>query len=34
MEILDRRVMTEGSEVKVLPNLRGSMAVYRFKRAA
>jgi len=34
MEILDRRVMTDGNEVKMLPNLRGSMAVYRFKRAA
>jgi methionine biosynthesis protein MetW len=33
MAILDRRVMTGGNEVKMLPNLRGSMAVYRFKRA-
>jgi methionine biosynthesis protein MetW len=34
MEILDRRVMTGGNEVKILPNLRGSLAVYRFKRSA
>ena len=34
MAILDRRVMTGGNEVRMLPNLRGSMAVYRFKRAA
>jgi methionine biosynthesis protein MetW len=33
MEILDRRVMTGGNEVKMLPNLLGSMAVYRFKRS-
>jgi len=33
MHILDRRVMTGDSEVKLLPNLLGSMAVYRFKRA-
>lgn len=32
--ILERRVMTGGSEVNVLPNLLGGMAVYRFKRAA
>lgn len=31
--ILDRRVMTGDNEVKVLPNLLGSTAVYRFKRA-
>jgi methionine biosynthesis protein MetW len=30
--VLDRRVMTGNSEVKVLPNLLGSTAVYRFKR--
>jgi methionine biosynthesis protein MetW len=30
--ILDRRVMTGKSEVKVLPNLLGSTAVYRFQR--
>jgi len=30
--ILDRRVMTGGSEVHMLPNLLGSTAVYRFKR--
>jgi methionine biosynthesis protein MetW len=33
MHILDRRVMTGDSEVKLLPTLLGSMAVYRFKRA-
>jgi len=33
-QILDRRVMTGGGEVNILPNLLGSMAVYRFKRAA
>jgi len=33
VQILDRRVMTRGSEVSVLPNLLGSMAVYRFRRA-
>ena len=31
--ILERRVMTGGNEVHVLPNLLGSTAVYRFKRA-
>jgi methionine biosynthesis protein MetW len=31
VQILDRRVMTGGSEVHLLPNLFGSMAVYRFK---
>jgi methionine biosynthesis protein MetW len=31
--ILDRRVMTGDSEIKILPNLLGSTAVYRFKRA-
>jgi methionine biosynthesis protein MetW len=33
MHILERRVMTGKCEVKVLPNLLGGMAVYRFKRA-
>lgn len=33
MLILDRRVMTGDSEVTLLPNLLGSTAVYRFKRA-
>ncbi len=33
VQILDRRVMTDGKAVKVSPNLRGSMAVYRFRRA-
>jgi methionine biosynthesis protein MetW len=33
VQILDRRVMTNGGEVKLLPNLLGSMAVYRFRRA-
>lgn len=34
VHILDRRVMNGDSEVNVLPNLLGSMAVYRFKRSA
>jgi len=34
MQILDRRVMTGDSAVRLLPNLLGSTAVYRFKRAA
>jgi methionine biosynthesis protein MetW len=33
VQILSRRVMTGGSEVVVLPNLLGSTAVFRFKRA-
>ncbi len=33
MQILDRRVMTGDNTVSLLPNLLGSMAVYRFKRA-
>jgi methionine biosynthesis protein MetW len=33
MHILDRRVMAGDSAVRLLPNLRGSTAVYRFKRA-
>ena len=33
VEILERRVMTGEKEMKVLPNLLGSTAVYRFKRA-
>ncbi len=31
--VLERRVMTGNSEVKVLPNLLGSTAVYRFKHS-
>jgi methionine biosynthesis protein MetW len=34
VQILDRSVMSGGSEVNLLPNLLGSTAVYRFKRAA
>jgi methionine biosynthesis protein MetW len=34
VQILGRRVMTRGNEVSLLPNLLGSMAAYRFKRAA
>jgi methionine biosynthesis protein MetW len=34
VQILDRSVMSGGSEVKLMPNLLGSTAVYRFKRAA
>ncbi len=33
VHILERRVMTGDSEVNLLPNLLGGMAVYRFKRA-
>jgi len=33
VQILDRSVMTGRNEVKVLPNLLGSTAVYRFKHA-
>ena len=33
MEILGRRVMTGENEIRLLPNLLGSTAVYRFKRA-
>ena len=33
VHILDRRVMTGKGEVKLLPNLLGSTAVYRFRRA-
>lgn len=32
VQILDRRVMTGGKQITLLPNLLGSMAVYRFKR--
>lgn len=31
--VLGRHVITAGNEVSLLPNLRGSVAVYRFKRA-
>jgi len=34
MQILDRRVMTGERTVQLLPNLFGSTAVYRFKRAS
>jgi len=30
--VLERRVMTGGSEVRLLPNMLGSTAVYRFRR--
>ncbi|HEY5993094.1 MAG TPA: methionine biosynthesis protein MetW [Gallionellaceae bacterium] len=33
VRILDRRVMTRGKEVSLLPNLLGAMAAYRFRRA-
>ncbi|HKB58911.1 MAG TPA: methionine biosynthesis protein MetW [Gallionellaceae bacterium] len=33
VRILDRRVMTHGREVSLLPNLLGGMAAYRFRRA-
>lgn len=32
IQILERRVMSGGSEVNLLPNLLGSTAVYRFRR--
>jgi methionine biosynthesis protein MetW len=34
MQILDRQVMTGKNNVHLLPNLLGSTAVYRFKRAS
>lgn len=34
VSILERRVMTGSNEVKLLPNLLGSTAVYRFRRGA
>jgi len=34
VQIIDRRVMSGGREINLLPNLLGSTAVYRFKRAA
>jgi methionine biosynthesis protein MetW len=33
IRILGRQVMNEHGDVNLLPNLRGNMAVYRFKRA-
>ena len=33
VKILERKVLTRGRPVRVLPNLRGSLAVYRFQRA-
>ncbi len=33
VQILDRRVMARGHEVSLLPNLLGTMAAYRFRRA-
>ncbi|MBI5006566.1 MAG: methionine biosynthesis protein MetW [Nitrosomonadales bacterium] len=33
VRILARHVITGGKDVEVMPNLRGSVAVYRFKRA-
>ncbi len=33
VRILDRRVMTRGHEVGLFPNLLGTMAAYRFRRA-
>lgn len=34
MQILDRQVMTGKNNISLLPNLLGSTAVYRFKRAS
>lgn len=31
--ILERTVLTQGQEIRWLPNLRGNLAVYRFERA-
>jgi len=33
VRIMERKVLTGGRPVSVLPNLRGSLAVYRFQRA-
>jgi methionine biosynthesis protein MetW len=33
VKIVERKVLTNGSTVDVLPNLRGALAVYRFQRA-
>ena len=33
IRVLDRHVMADGNDVVVMPNLRGSTAVYRVKRA-
>ena len=34
IRILGRHVMADGNNVLVMPNLRGSTAVYRFRRDA
>jgi hypothetical protein len=31
-EILDERVIHEGRSIRVLPNLRGSLGIFRFRR--
>ncbi|MDP3678758.1 MAG: methionine biosynthesis protein MetW, partial [Methylotenera sp.] len=31
IEILERRVITDGKEISFLPNLLGSLAMYRLK---
>jgi hypothetical protein len=31
-QILDERVIHEGKTIRVLPNLRGSLGVFRFRR--
>lgn len=33
LEVLDRRVLHDGQEVKLLPNCLGTLAVYRIRRA-
>lgn len=33
IHVLERRVMSHGSEVKTLPNLRGNLAIYRVEKA-
>jgi len=33
LELLDRVVLHEGQEISLMPNLRGSLAIYRARRA-
>lgn len=34
IRVLERRVMSDGSEVRTLPNLRGNLAIYRVEKAS
>lgn len=34
IQVLERRVITDGNEIKLLPNLRGNLAMYRLKAGA